>query len=69
MRSLVPLAILAGVGFGVWYMSTLPPAPPPERYGDVAARECRREASGAPQDQKDCVSRKLLAKALEMQRR
>jgi hypothetical protein len=66
MRALVHIAILTGVGFGVWYMSTLPAPAPPERYGDVAQRECQREASGSAQDQKDCVSRKLIVKALDM---
>lgn len=40
---------------------------PPERYGDVAKRECAREAGRSKQDQADCYDMKLTAKAFQMQ--
>ena len=40
---------------------------PPERYGDVARRECVREAGRSKQDQQDCYDRKLVVKSLQMQ--
>lgn len=40
---------------------------PPERYGDVARRECAREAGRSKQDQADCYDRKLVVKSMQMQ--
>ncbi len=39
----------------------------PERYGDVARRECAREAGRSKQDQQDCYDMKLVVKSLQMQ--
>lgn len=65
MRKLVPgillLAALAAV------VALYEPPAPPERYGDVARRECAREASRNERDQADCYDRKLVVKALQMQ--
>lgn len=69
MRRFVPaLLILAAVGAVVLAARHDDPDAPRQTYGDVARAECLREAGHGAQDQKDCYSRKLLIKALEMQR-
>lgn len=66
MRKFVPgiilLAMLAAI---VAFYE--PDTTPPERYGDVARRECWREASKNDRDQNDCYDKKLVVKALQMQ--
>lgn len=66
MRKFVPgiilLAMLAAI---VAFYE--PDTTPPETYGQVARRECWKEASKNDRDQEECYSKKLVVKALQMQ--
>lgn len=66
MRKLFPgILLLAALAAVVALYD--PTRVPTERYGDVARRECAREAGSSKADQADCLDRKLVAKALQMQ--
>lgn len=65
MRKLLPGVILIAALAAVVALYEEPK--PPERYGDVARRECWREASKNDRDQADCYDKKLTLKALQMQ--
>ncbi len=65
MRKYIPGIILLAALAAVVASYEEPKAP--ERYGDVARRECAREAGRSKQDQQDCYDRKLMAKAFQMQ--
>lgn len=66
MKRLGPLVVVA-VTVWVVYTITTHPTEPPKTYGQIAREECRREASLSKIDQDECYSKKLLAKALEVQ--
>lgn len=65
IRKLIPgillLAALAAV------VASYEEPKPLERYGDVARRECWKEASKNERDQQDCYDKKLVVKSLQMQ--
>lgn len=65
MRKLLPGLILLAALAAV--VASYEEPKPPERYGDVARRECAREAGRSKQDQQDCYDMKLTAKAFQMQ--
>lgn len=65
MRKYIPGIILLAALAAIVASYEEPKAP--ERYGDVAKRECLREASRNDRDQRDCYDRKLMAKAFQMQ--
>lgn len=65
VRKLIPGIILIAL-LAAAVANYEPPAPP-ERYGDVARRECAREAGRSKQDQQDCYDKNLTIKALQMQ--
>lgn len=65
MRKLLPGLILIALLAAI--VATYEEPKPPERYGDVARRECAREAGRSKQDQQDCYDRKLVVKSMQMQ--
>lgn len=65
IRKLIPGAVLLAALAAV--VASYEDPKPPERYGDVARRECVREASKNDRDQQDCYDRKLVVKSLQMQ--
>lgn len=65
IRKLIPGVILLAALTAV--VASYEPPAPLERYGDVARRECAREAGRSKQDQQNCYDRKLVVKSLQMQ--
>lgn len=65
IRKLIPGIILLAALAAV--VASYEEPKPPERYGDVARRECVREAGRSKQDQQDCLDKKLIVKSLQMQ--
>jgi hypothetical protein len=70
VRALIPLSILAAVAFGIFVLAQNPEplgGAKPETFGDQANRICAVEAGRSKRDQEDCVYKRLLGKAFEMQ--
>lgn len=65
MKKFIPGLLLIALLTAV--VANYEPPAPPERYGDIARRECVREAGHSKQDQQDCYDRKLVVKAMQMQ--
>lgn len=66
MGKFIPGILLIGALAAI-VMLYEPDTTPSETYGQIAWRECWKEASRNDRDQNDCYDRKLMAKAFQMQ--